>query len=104
MGLSVANLISSTGAMILPFLEHDSLNKAGMDALKRMLCIDSDALYRHLMTVSGKDIPQCCWESEAPSEEEAESNTQASLELGKLERAAHALLDFGDSLPEQTLE
>ncbi|GKZ00737.1 hypothetical protein MPSEU_001025600 [Mayamaea pseudoterrestris] len=100
MGTVVANLIAPAGAMILPFIDHDKLHAAAMDALKRMICIDADALYRLLMNISGQAIPAYAG-NEKQQEQAATSMTAEPTSETTLEQSTRLLVTFINSLPEQ---
>jgi hypothetical protein len=95
--------------MVLPFLEHEVLYPVGMEALQRILRIDSDALYRHLMTLCHQPIPAAprFGELQQPKSSPAGlagASTDPSPPLGRMELAARSLLDFIDTLLEQSFD
>ena len=109
-GLALGGLIPSTGVILFPFLnDDDTIESLCMAALKNMILIDCDALFRLLLEMSGRGLPLCpfgalentTWKDEgfkgarlAPSQ--ASSN--------KLTQRANELIKFIESLPEQPLE
>jgi hypothetical protein len=108
-GLAMVSLIPTTGAMILPFLgDHDKdVSEACDAALKCMMWIDCDALWRPLLELSGRQLPGCpLLASKFNRNDHATQNAVATANPQPNSRLAHAsatLLDFIDALPEQPL-
>lgn len=105
LGLSVSHLIASTGVMILPFLGHERLCQASMDALERMAKIDCDALYPQLMNLSGQTIPSVDSVVGKPLDSKSVALKIVDTSFNEpLNLAAHRLLNFIEALPEQSFD
>jgi hypothetical protein len=107
-GRSLAGLVPSVGTLILPFLgdDHVETRDACMDAIRQMVRIDCDALWRPLVHLSGGSVASAKpWESlgDAPSGSKESKNLMVSSERSILECRASELVSFIESLPEQPL-
>ena len=99
-GLQLSGLIPTVGAILLPFVgEEGQLAAKAMNALRSMLIIDCDALERPLLRLSQRRLLARRIQPQGP----LICAEQANVCLSPLERAAEELLDFIDSLPEQSL-
>jgi hypothetical protein len=59
-GKALAGLVSSIGAVLLPFLDNDEkVSELTLEALKTIAGVDCDALWRPLLHLSGRGIPSC---------------------------------------------
>lgn len=99
-GHGISDLIPAAGTMLFPFLETDGeVRSRTMKALKAMLIVDCDALWRPLLRLSHRRIdpsPLAPQGLVVGSEEEAEPITP-------LELAAKDLVNFVETLPEQSI-
>jgi hypothetical protein len=106
-GRALANLIPTTGKMLLPFLGDGDADaaEACTQAVQSMLRIDCDALWRLLLDHSGRHMYACplleSASSNRHSQHLATSNTYAT---DRIALAAGKLVDFIDELPEQSLD
>jgi hypothetical protein len=107
-GRSLAGLVPSVGTLILPFLgdDHVETRDACMDAIRQMVRIDCDALWRPLVHLSRGGVASAKpWESldDAPSGSKESKKLMVSTERSILECRASELVAFIESLPEQPL-
>lgn len=108
-GLVLAGLIPLAGSMLFPFLESSddddtqkTLEAICMTALKNMVLIDSDALWRSLMDLSARGLPPSPLGVLAATKnvkEQALGGTPDSV----LAKKANELIGFIEALPEQNL-
>jgi hypothetical protein len=108
-GLAMASVIPTTGAMVLPFLgDQDKDVSEGCEAaLKCMLRIDYDSLWRPLLEISGRWLPGCPLLAESNRKERENWSVVATANHEpnfRLQEAAGRLIDFIESLPEQPLD
>jgi hypothetical protein len=100
-GLGLAGLIPAAGTIVLPFLaDKGELRTRATEAVKAMLMIDCDALWRPLLQLSRRQIPTrilCPRFAVVGANDEVECTTY-------LELAAAELVGFVESLPEQSFE
>lgn len=58
-GVYLASMVSIVGSIIVPFIALDgTVGDSAMDAMKALVKVDSDCLWRTLMKMSGRDIPK----------------------------------------------
>lgn len=100
-GLGLSSLIPVAGTLVLPFLATEGeLHARAMKALKTMMLIDCDALWRPLLQLSHRPLPPSPFglqRSIVVVEDRYECSTP--LELG-----AEELIGFVESLPEQSID
>mmetsp|Transcript_3264 Transcript_3264/g.4871 ORF Transcript_3264/g.4871 Transcript_3264/m.4871 type:complete len:759 (-) Transcript_3264:965-3241(-) len=98
LGLKAAPLISSIGAMLIPFIADKApIGEKAMKTLKSMIIIDNDALWRPLFATSGQGQPSHPFIRVNSSQ----AITMPGQPLCLLQSRAQELLDFSNSLPEQ---
>jgi len=101
-GRSIADLIPTLGTLVLPFLGDQDTGtwKACMAALRQMIQIDSDALWRPLVHLSGRPFPP-----RKPWEPSTESTTleEVADDTSPISIRAMELVEFIDNQPEQPL-
>lgn len=100
-GQGLSSLIPAAGTILLPFLAQEGeLQARTMRALKIMMLIDCDALWRPLLQLSNRPFPPQPFgpQSEAVAVHKDRDCTTP------LELAAKELVEFIESLPEQDLE
>jgi hypothetical protein len=109
-GLVLAGLIPSAGSMLFPFLDnsddddtHKTLEAICMTALKNMVLIDCDALWRPLMDLSFRGLPPCPLGVLAANENVKEQALVGSPD-SVLANKASELVVFIEALPEQNLD
>jgi hypothetical protein len=94
-------LIPAAGTIVLPFLaDQGQLRARAMEAMKAMLLIDCDALWRPLLQLSRRQIPT---RSLYPQFAGIKTNDEVECRT-PLELAAAELVAFIESLPEQSFE
>jgi hypothetical protein len=114
-GARLSDLIPMIGNVLLPLLDDSVgdkyLRTATMNALKSMSCVNSDALYRPLLHLSGRGLPLC------PLQIIGCNNTEGALlslaifpksddddaPTSSLASRAGELLDYIEGLPEQVI-
>ena len=107
-GDGLVGLIPSTGTMIFPLLSFEGpIGSAAVDAVKAMLAVDCDALWRSLQNLSGRSFPCHPVVDTAPKKYKGRATTatmilssQHNMENVLSQRAVH-LLEFIQCLPEQ---
>ena len=111
----LAGLIPSAGTMLFPLLSfRGPIGDGAVAAVKAMLRVDCDALWRGLHALSGRPFPRsplmlASTMSDAESSSKVFSVVSVSCNHGMkdnectLSRKAGELLDFIDELPEQPL-
>ena len=110
----LAGLIPSAGTMIFPLLSFNGpIGDAAMDAVKAMLTVDCDALWRGLHALSGRSFPCNPLNSAATRRIEPSSKSVTAVTVARSHRTqgcddisslkAGELLDFIDGLPEEHL-
>ena len=107
-GRPLARMVPSVGTMILPFLgeHHVETRDTCVDAIRQMVRIDCDALWRPLVQLSGGSVASVKpWESSDGTLSGSKERRARSVSSGGsiLERYASELVSFIESLPEQTL-
>jgi hypothetical protein len=109
-GVVLAGLIPSAGSLLFPFLEssddddtHKTLEAICMTALRNMVLIDCDALWRPLMDLSARGLPPCPLGVLAATEN-AKEQAVGWLPDSVLVKKANELIDFIEALPEQNLD
>lgn len=101
-GMGLADLIPTVGTIIIPFLaNYGELRDRTMRALKTMMLIDCDALWRPLLQLSHRPLPPRPFGHEDACITVANPNEKCTTPL---ELAAVELVAFIEALPEQTLE
>lgn len=126
-GMALSSHIPATGTMLFPFLEcddedsgcHDSssyrnnnpsassIGKICFVALQNMLRIDSDALWRPLVELSGQyELPPCplLMDRRSIVSGTVVRSSSHCTEENRLAVAARELIDFIESLPEQPID
>ena len=89
--------------MILPFISYeDPIGATAMDTMKAMLRIDCDALWRTLLSTSGRGLPPNPYDEMLLPKETGFVVREASV-LSLLQIRAQELLNFADALPEQNI-
>ena len=100
-GLGLSALIPVAGTIILPFLANEGeLHVRTMRVLKIMILIDCDALWRPLLQMSHRPLPPRPFGPQSSSIN-AEDRPECTTPL---ESGAEELIEFIESLPEQTIE
>ena len=107
----LAGLIPSAGEMLFPFLVHGRyIGEATMAAVKAMLAVDSDALWRKLHTLSRRPFPSNPINKPVVDGITEVSKVTNSSHHAKTNECGHILsckatelLDFIEDLPEQSL-
>jgi hypothetical protein len=105
-GRALSGIIPTAGTMLLPFLEDPTLEDSCVRALKCMICINSDGLWRQLIDLSGLPVPRC--PLLLPGMERKDTLNlvcRANIDntrCDRMTRGAYALLEFIDTLPEAT--
>lgn len=100
-GLRLSTLIPTAGTLILPFLANKGeLQVRAMRALKQMMLIDCDALWRPLLQLCCRPLPPRPFDSQGFIMEVKDTRTCTT----PLELAAEELVDFIEALPEQPLD
>jgi hypothetical protein len=96
--------------MLFPFLEssddddtHEELEAICMTALRNMVLIDCDALWRPLLDLSARGLPPCPLGVLAATENAKEQALGRSPD-SVLAKRANELIDFIEALPEQNLD
>ena len=111
-GIKLTALIPIIGTVLLPLLDEDSspdLQAATVEAIKAMISIDYDALYRALLHLSGRNFPVCpllidgTKEPIAVSAELVSKSDSIQMNSTTLASKASELLDYIDGLPEQVI-
>jgi len=105
---SLASLIPSAGAMLLPLLAFQGIiGEEATNALKAMILVDSDILWRELHMLSGKPFP--CNPLFTSSASTSTTTVTVSNNYARrssdliLSQQAAELLEFIECLPEQEL-
>lgn len=94
--------IASVGATIIPFIgEQGPIGEAAMEALRAMLSVDSDALWRVLLSTSGEGLPPSPFQSLGTGVLESTAITRQHLSILQLQ--AKELIRHARSVPEQSL-
>ena len=106
---ALARLISPCGTIILPLLAHQGrIGDEAADALKAMLSVDSDVLWRQIHKLSGEHFPdnplECADVSKSPKRKSCNAvvgkfNAASSAII--MAQRASKLLEFIQQLPEQ---
>ena len=100
-GLALSGLVSSVGTVALSFLGdvEEAISMAAFNALKKLIEIDCDALWRPLVQLSGQGIPI------RPLKPLSVQDFQSLAELPShiLALKARELMAYAESLPEQAL-
>lgn len=100
-GVGLARLIPAAGTIVLPFLaDQGDLRARAMEAVKAMVMIDCDALWRPLLQLSRRQIPT---RTLYPQFAGLDANDKVECKT-PLELAAAELVAFIESLPEQSFE
>ncbi len=105
----LGDIIPSAGSMILPLLSQDSsLGESAMNLMKLFLSIDSDCMWRSLLSLSDRDFPVCPLQFEFNSSECKYHERDWAIPSKEsnhplLRERANALMSFADALPEQPL-
>jgi hypothetical protein len=109
-GLVLAGLIPSAGSMLFPFLDisddddsHKTLEAICMTALRNMVLIDCDALWRPLLDLSARGLPPCplgVLATTGIAKEQAFGRSPDNV----LAKKANELIGFIKALPEQNLD
>jgi hypothetical protein len=109
-GLVLAGLIPSAASMLFPFLEssddddtYKTLEAICMTALRNMILIDCDALWRPLLDLSGRRLPPCPLGVLAATESVKEQGLGRSPD-SVLAKKANELIGFIEALSEQNLD
>eukprot|EP00978_Attheya_sp_CCMP212_P010097 scaffold24247_cov54-Attheya_sp.AAC.7 len=99
-GNGLSNLAPLAGNLILPLLSDEgTIGAAAMDALRSLLVIDSDCMWRALLTVSGQPLPRRLLR---PVKCASRSTWNISIQPLLASRSKE-LIEFVDSLPEQAV-
>jgi len=103
-GSRLSGLVPAAGTMLLPFLAKEGeLLMRTMKALKLMMLIDCDALWRPLLQLSHRSFPPRPFDSQEQSSSRVVVEEQYKCTTS-LELAAKDLVEFIESLPEQSLD
>ena len=113
LGVGLMGLVSSIGTLVLPLLADDGrVGDAAAEVVKSLLALDSDALWRPLMTLSGGGhVSPRPYKSRSSL---SRNDTGCPLDVivkervdervnNSLTRRAHQLVDFAGGLPEQVI-
>jgi hypothetical protein len=102
-GEGLSGLIPAAGTILLPFLANEGeLQTRTMRALKTMMLIDCDALWRPLLQLSHRPLPPNPFGGVLQSSVDVtvhDNENKTPLEL-----AANELVEFVEALPEQPLD
>ena len=100
-GLALSGLVPTVGTVVLSFLgdAEESVSIAAFDALKKLMEIDYDALWRPLLELSGQGIPIC------PLKPSLSHNGRSLIvpPTHPLATRAKDLIEYAKSLPEQAI-
>jgi hypothetical protein len=100
-GMGLTDLIPTVGTIIIPFLaNHGELRDRTLRALKTIMLIDCDALWRPLLQLSHHPLPPRPFGHKDSCTAVVNPDQECTTPL---ELAAEELVAFVDSLPEQTL-
>jgi hypothetical protein len=101
-GKALAGLVSSIGAVILPFLDNDEkVSALTLEALKTIAGVDCDALWRPLLHLSGRGIPSNPLNS---SKSQLMTFKKPDSLLQPLAAKATELVEYIETLSEQALQ
>jgi hypothetical protein len=101
-GKALAGLVSSIGAVILPFLDNDEkVSALTLEALKTIAGVDCDALWRPLLHLSGRGIPSNPLNS---SKSQLMTFKKPDSLLQPLAAKATELIEYIETLSEQALQ
>jgi hypothetical protein len=101
-GKALAGLVSSIGAVILPFLDNDEkVGALTLEALKTIAGVDCDALWRPLLHLSGRGIPSNPLNS---SKSQLMTFKKPDSLLQPLAAKATELIEYIETLSEQALQ
>jgi hypothetical protein len=101
-GKALAGLVSSIGAVILPFLDNDEqVSALTLEALKTIAEVDCDALWRPLLHLSGRGIPPCPLNS---SKLQLATLKKPDSLFQPLAAKATELVEYIETLSEQALQ
>jgi len=105
-GKSLSGLIPSAGSLLFPFLDDTdgSIVEECVLALRSMLRIDCDSLWRPLLEMSGQTIPTCPFKLRSGFSRGSPERSARPPTSAKSSATARELLAFIDALPEQTLD
>jgi hypothetical protein len=113
LGVGLMGLVSSIGTLVLPLLADDGkVGDAAAEVVKSLLALDSDALWRPLMTLSGGShvSPRPYKSRSTLSRNGSGCPLDVIVKEGPDERVnisltkrVHRLMDFADSLTEQVI-
>ena len=99
--LQLSPIVPIIGSIIIPFLEFDDdVGNEAMEAMKTLLQIDSDSLWRALYKTSGRNVPP---RTLFRFQSKANLSIVPNLDNTKLSSRSRKLLDFIKTLPEQNL-
>ena len=110
-GFALSGILASAGSMLLPFLDNNDheVVRFAMQALKNIITIDCDVIWRPLVHLSGRGMPRCPLANICHISNKVLSNKvapQVSLSEendSDLSLRCQELIDFIKSLPEQPL-
>ena len=101
-GKALAGLVSSIGAVILPFLDNDEkVSALTLEAMKTIAGVDYDALWRPLLHLSARGIPLCPLNS---SKSQLTTFKKPGSLFQPLAAKAIELVEYIDTLSEQALQ
>jgi hypothetical protein len=105
-GKCLPGLIPSIANVLFPFLndKNESVIAECLRALKSMLQIDCDSMWRPLYEMSGRSLPECPLELDGITPRPTVTFSLATSATLAQKEAAMELLAFIDLLPEQTLD
>jgi hypothetical protein len=102
-GMALSNLATSAGTLLLPFLDDNDgkIRNASFSALKKIVEIDCDALWRPLLHLSGQGMPLHPLRSQLSVKDD--DTASLALPTHLLARKARELITHIESLPEQII-
>jgi hypothetical protein len=101
LGVQASSMISSTGSVILPFVNDPGVvGNYAMEAVRSMLKVDCDALWRPLLSSCNETLPGKPLQYQ---KNVSMSSDVVPVKRSLLQSRAEELMDFGKRLPEQGL-
>ena len=101
-GSNLSMMVCLVGSIILPFVSVDGkVGQSSMQAMKTLLTIDSDCMWRALLKGSDVEVPQ---RSLLPSRSANERDRSISTcSNSNFSQCCSELMKFADGLPEQSI-
>lgn len=102
-GSNLLAMVGLVGSIILPFVSvNGKIGESAMEAMKTLLAVDSDCMWRALMRGSESDIPQRPLLPHITLEVKNRSSAVADS-TSTFSECCSQLMNFADGLPEQNI-